>query len=45
MEVDNPAYFESVGGYDYYERSLGRQRADEDCLDGKCRTICKYYAF
>lgn len=39
MEVDNPAYFDNTGGYDFYERSLGRQRADDDCLDGNIALI------
>lgn len=43
MEVDNPAYFENTGGYDFYERSMGRQSVDDDCLDGNCKIICRYY--
>lgn len=33
LDVNNPAYFEISGDYDYFERSPGRQGQGE-CLDG-----------
>ncbi|XP_018563017.1 uncharacterized protein LOC108904824 isoform X3 [Anoplophora glabripennis] len=33
MEINNPQYFDNAGNYDFYERSLGRQGIDGDCLD------------
>lgn len=40
LDITNPEYFENTGNFDFYERSLGRQGVDGDCLDGKCRKTC-----
>lgn len=31
--MNNPAYFDSTGNFDFYERSISRN--GDDCLDGK----------
>ncbi|XP_025832148.1 uncharacterized protein LOC108738303 [Agrilus planipennis] len=35
MELNNPQFFDPARDYHYYERSLGRQGVDGDCLDVK----------
>lgn len=33
--MGNAQFFDSNGNYDFYERAIGRNGGDEDCLDGK----------
>ncbi|XP_022904639.2 uncharacterized protein [Onthophagus taurus] len=33
LDINNPQYFEPINNFNYYERSLGRQGVDGDCLD------------
>ncbi|ENN72024.1 hypothetical protein YQE_11315, partial [Dendroctonus ponderosae] len=33
LEMGNAQYFDSNGNYDFYERAIGRNGGDDDCLD------------
>lgn len=34
LETGNSQYFDTSGNYDFYERSLGGNGAEGECLDG-----------